>query len=55
MIWDGNEELAEDGQDPKIVLQQTRALAEESKLRAFELVDNFLTQVALVLPEKTSK
>ncbi len=55
LIWDGNEELAEDGQDPKIVLQQTRALAEESKLRAFELVDNFLTQVALVLPEKTSK
>ncbi len=55
LIWDGNEELAEDGQDPQIVLEQTRALAEESRLRAFELVDNFLTKVALVLPEKASK
>jgi GMP synthase-like glutamine amidotransferase len=55
LIWDGNEELAADGQDPKIVLDQTRTLAEESKLRAFELVDNFLVQVALLLPEKTSK
>ena len=55
LIWDGNEELAEDGQDPKIVLEQTRALAEESTHRAYELVDNFLVQVALLLPEKTSK
>jgi GMP synthase-like glutamine amidotransferase len=55
LIWDGNEELAEDGQDPKIVLEQTRALAEESTHRAYELVDNFLVQVAFLLPEKTSK
>jgi hypothetical protein len=55
LVWDGNEELAEDGQDPKVVLEQTRALAKESKQRAFELVDNFLEQVALLLPEKASK
>jgi GMP synthase-like glutamine amidotransferase len=54
LIWDGNEELAADGQDPKIVLEQTKALADESRQRAFELVDRFLMKVALLLPEKTS-
>jgi len=55
LIWDGNEELAADGQDPAIVLAQTKALAVESRKQAFELVDNFLTKVALLLPEKAAK
>lgn len=54
LVWDGNEELIADNQDPQIVLQQTRALTQESKQRAFELVDNFLEKVALLLPQKTS-
>jgi hypothetical protein len=42
LIWDGNDELAEDGQDPKVVMDQTKALKAESTKRAYELVDNFL-------------
>jgi GMP synthase-like glutamine amidotransferase len=52
LIWDGNDELAEDGQDPKVVMEQTKALKEESTKRAFELVDNFLEQVAKLAPAK---
>lgn len=54
LIWDGNEELAADGQDPKVVLDQTIALKEQSTARAYELVDNFLAKVAKLLPEKAS-
>jgi hypothetical protein len=53
LIWDGNHELAEDGQDPKVVMEQTKTLAAESRQRAFELVDNFLENVALVKPQKS--
>jgi GMP synthase-like glutamine amidotransferase len=52
LIWDGNDELAEDGQDPKVVMEQTKALKEESTKRAYELVDNFLEQVAKLAPAK---
>jgi GMP synthase-like glutamine amidotransferase len=52
LIWDGNDELAEDGQDPKVVMEQTKALKEESTKRAYELVDNFLEQVAKLAPTK---
>ena len=55
LVWDGREELASDGQDPDVVLAQTIALEEYSRLRAFELVDNFLSQVAGLLPQKTSQ
>jgi len=55
LIWDGNDELAEDGQDPKIVMEQTKALTAESRQRAFELVDNFLDQVAKLQSEKITK
>lgn len=55
LIWDGNEELRQDGQNPEIVLQQTIALEESSRLRAFELVDNFLSQIAGLLPQKPTK
>jgi GMP synthase-like glutamine amidotransferase len=55
LVWDGNDELAEDGQDPKVVMEQTRSLTEESTKRAYELVDNFLEQVAKLTPEKSTK
>lgn len=54
LIWDGREELIEDGQNPDVVLEQTIALQELSRERAFELVDNFLSQIAGLLPQKTS-
>jgi GMP synthase-like glutamine amidotransferase len=53
LIWDGDDELAADGQDPKVVMEQTRALTAESRQRAFELVDNFLEKIALVKPKKS--
>ena len=53
MIWDGNDELAEDGQDPKVIMEQTKALTAELRQRAFELVDNFLEKIALVKPKKS--
>ena len=54
LIWDGREELIEDGQNPDVVLEQTIALEDLSRKRAFELVDNFLSQIAGLLPQKTS-
>jgi GMP synthase-like glutamine amidotransferase len=55
LIWDGREELIEDGQNPDVVLEQTIALEDLSRKRAFELVDNFLSQIAGLLPQKTSQ
>ncbi len=54
LIWDGREELIEDGQNPDVVLEQTIALEKLSRQRAFELVDNFLGKIAGLLPQKTS-
>jgi len=54
LIWDGRDELKEDGQDPDVVLAQTIALEESSRKKAFELVDNFLIQIAGLLPQKSS-
>ncbi len=54
LIWDGREELIEDGQNPDVVLEQTIALEKMSRQRAFELVDNFLGKIAGLLPQKTS-
>ncbi len=54
LIWDGREALIEDGQNPDVVLEQTIALEDLSRKRAFELVDNFLSQIAGLLPQKTS-
>ena len=54
LIWDGREELIEDGQNPDVVLEQTIALEDLSRKRAFELVDNFFSQIAGLLPQKTS-
>ncbi len=54
LIWDGRDELIEDGQNPDVVLEQTIALEKMSRQRAFELVDNFLGKIAGLLPQKTS-
>lgn len=54
LIWDGREELIEDGQNPDVILEQTIALEDLSRKRAFDLVDNFLSQIAGLLPQKTS-
>lgn len=49
MIWDGREEVSEDGQDPDLMLRQTKAEDPAARLRTFELVDNYLTQVAKLI------
>lgn len=49
LIWDGREELLADGQDPEVVIEQTIAYEEKSRLRSFELVDNYLMKVAKLL------
>lgn len=54
LIWDGRDELIEDGQNPDVVLEQTIALEKVSRQRAFELVDNFLGKIAGLLPQKSS-
>lgn len=54
LIWDGKDELIEDGQNPDVVLEQTIALEKISRQRAFGLVDNFLGKIAGLLPQKTS-
>jgi GMP synthase-like glutamine amidotransferase len=55
LIWDGREELLEDGQDPDTVLKQTHALTAESTQRAYDLVDSFLENIAGLLPKKSAK
>ena len=44
--WGGDKKVEQDGQDPVVMLEQTRAEDEASRQRTFELVDNFLSQVA---------
>ncbi len=46
MIWDGRDEVTEDGQDADVMLAQTRAEDPAARLRTFELVDNYLSKVA---------
>lgn len=54
LIWDGREELLADGQNPDVVLAQTIAEKEASTKRAYDLVDNFLIEIAGLLPKKSS-
>lgn len=46
LIWDGADEVREDGQDPDVMLAQTVAEDEAGKARTFELVDNYLKKIA---------
>ena len=55
LIWDGREELLADGQNPDVVLSQTIAESQASTMRAYELVDNFLIEIAGLLPKKSSE
>lgn len=44
--WGGDRKVAEDGQDPAIMLAQTEAEQAAARERTFALVDAFLTRVA---------
>jgi hypothetical protein len=45
----GDKKVEQDGQDPVVMLEQTRAEDEASRQRTFELVDNFLSKVAKLI------
>jgi GMP synthase-like glutamine amidotransferase len=47
--WGGLRSVGEDGQDPDIMMQQTIAEDERSKLRTFALVDSYLKNVAKLI------
>jgi GMP synthase-like glutamine amidotransferase len=47
--WGGDKKVEQDGQDPVVMLEQTRAEDEASRQRTFELVDNFLSKVAKLI------
>jgi GMP synthase-like glutamine amidotransferase len=46
LVWDGREEITEDGQDPDVMLRQTQNEDPAARLRTFDLVDKFLERVA---------
>ena len=47
--WGGDKKVEQDGQNPVVMLAQTRAEDEASRQRTFELVDNFLSKVAKLI------
>ncbi|MEY3029488.1 MAG: hypothetical protein RL198_885 [Actinomycetota bacterium] len=47
LLWDGRAEVEEDGQDPEIMLAQTRAEESAARLRTYDLVDVFLDRIAV--------
>lgn len=50
MDWGGASKVEENGDDPAIMLAQTRAFEAAARERTFALVDAFLTDVAELLP-----
>lgn len=44
--WGGDKEVLKDGQDPDVMLQQTRAFSAVARERTYALVDGFLSKVA---------
>lgn len=48
--WGGAAKVREDGQDPEVMLAQTRAVEGAARQRTFALVDAFLTRVAGLVP-----
>jgi len=44
--WDGDKAVLADGQDPEIMLAQTKAHETEARERTFNLIDSFLKRVA---------
>lgn len=47
--WDGAAEVESDGQDPAVMLAQTRAEDAAARLRTFDLVDAYLRDVARLI------
>ena len=48
MEWEGDKAVIADGQDPAVMMWQTRLEQDASRLRTFELVDNFLKWAGLI-------
>lgn len=46
LLWDGRDEVLADGQDPDIMLAQTRAGEAAARMRSYALVDAYLDQIA---------
>ena len=44
--WGGDEKVREDGQDPEVMMAQTRAIESAARERTFALVDAFLSEIA---------
>jgi GMP synthase-like glutamine amidotransferase len=44
--WGGDREVLKDGQDPDVMLSQTRAFSKVARERTYALVDGFLSKVA---------
>jgi GMP synthase-like glutamine amidotransferase len=44
--WDGDKAVEADGQDPSIMLEQTRAYEVAARQRTYDLIDGFLRHVA---------
>lgn len=49
LSWGGNKLVLADGQNPEVMLAQTRAFEAESRLRTFELIDAFLERIAKLI------
>ena len=47
--WGGDKKVLQDGQDPVVMQKQTEAEDSAARERTFELVDNFLSQVAKLI------
>lgn len=49
LTWGGDKLVEADGQDPTVMLAQTKAFEASSRLRTFDLVDAFLTKIAKII------
>lgn len=49
LLWGGDKLVIADGQDPEVMLAQTKAFEAGARLRTFDLVDAFLTKIAKLI------
>ena len=49
LSWGGEKLVKADGQDPAVMLAQTKAFEADAKIRTFELIDAFLTKIAKLI------
>jgi GMP synthase-like glutamine amidotransferase len=47
--WGGDKEVIANGQDPDVMMAQTRAYEPQARQRTFDLVDAFLSRVARLI------